>query len=193
MRIPRLSTLLAAFSAFLAVSLAETCNPVTTSPGTCKPNVGLPQSTYSIDFTQQKAIPSDWTISNYATVNFGPKGAEFAVAKRFDSPQLWTNFYMFYGKVETVIQVAPGTGIVSSAVLMSDDADEIDWEFSGNNFGQSGSTGVGQNNYYGKVRTVAIHMRKAMADNPDRVSWDGMTEASSSTSHLHKPSFIRTL
>lgn len=32
--------------------------------------------------------------------------------------------------------------------MMSDDLDEVDWEFSGNNFG--GSTGVVQTNYFGK-------------------------------------------
>ena len=141
-------SLLAVSFVLAAVSAADTCNPLNTQ---CSPNVGLPKDSYSIDFTQQTAIPSDWTISNWATVKFGAKGAEFTVSKRFESPQLWTNFYMFYGRVEIVAQVAPGTGIVSSAVLMSDDADEIDWEFSGNNFGVKDSDGLGQNNYYGKV------------------------------------------
>ncbi|THX91601.1 concanavalin A-like lectin/glucanase [Aureobasidium pullulans] len=110
--------------------------------------MGLATSAYEVDFTKQSSIPSEWTISNWATVKFGSKGAEFTVSKRFESPQLWTNFYIHYGKVEIVAQVAPGTGIVSSAVLMSDDADEIDWEWSGNNFRDS--AGKGQNNYYGK-------------------------------------------
>lgn len=43
---------------------------------------------------------------------------------------------------------APGTGIISSAVLMSDDQDEIDWEFSGNDF--SSGNGTVQTNYFGK-------------------------------------------
>lgn len=46
------------------------------------------------------------------------------------------------------MQAAPGVGIISSAVLMSDDQDEIDWEWSGNDF----ATGSGkvQTNYFGK-------------------------------------------
>ncbi|KEQ76873.1 concanavalin A-like lectin/glucanase, partial [Aureobasidium namibiae CBS 147.97] len=134
-----------ALFAFATVSVADTCNPLNTK---CPPNVGLANGTYAIDFTQQTSIPPDWTLSNYASIKFGSKGAEFTVAKRFDSPQLWTNFYIHYGKTEVVAQVAPGTGIVSSAVLMSDDLDEIDWEWSGNNFGDTVSKG--QNNYYGK-------------------------------------------
>jgi beta-glucanase (GH16 family) len=46
------------------------------------------------------------------------------------------------------MQAAPGVGIISSAVLISDDEDEIDWEFSGNNFGYA--TGKVQTNYFGK-------------------------------------------
>lgn len=125
---------------------AQSCNPVV---NTCTPNLGLATSTYSIDFTKQTTLPSGWTISNYANVPFGPQGAEFTIAKRYDAPQLWTDFYILFGKVETVMQVAPGQGIVSSAVLISDDLDEIDWEFSGNNLNLS-TSGVGQNNYYGK-------------------------------------------
>lgn len=140
---------LAALFAFAAVSIADTCNPLNTK---CPPNVGLANSTYTIDFTQQTSTPPDWTLSNYASIKFGSRGAEFTVAKRFDSPQLWTNFYVHYGKIEIVAQVAPGTGIVSSAVLISDDADEIDWEWSGNNFGDT--VAKGQNNYYGKVRII---------------------------------------
>ncbi|KAI5247263.1 concanavalin A-like lectin/glucanase [Aureobasidium subglaciale] len=136
---------LACLFALAAAGIADTCNPLNTR---CPPNVGLANSSYEIDFTKQTSIPPDWTISNWAIVNFGAKGAEFTVSKRFESPQLWTNFYIHYGKVEIVAQVAPGTGIVSSAVLMSDDLDEIDWEWSGNNFRDT--AGKGQNNYYGK-------------------------------------------
>ncbi|KAI4748369.1 concanavalin A-like lectin/glucanase [Aureobasidium sp. EXF-12298] len=138
--------------AFAAVgAVADTCNPLNTR---CPPNIGLANSTYTIDFTQQTTIPPDWTLSNYANLNFSSKGAEFTVAKRFDSPQLATNFYIHYGRTQVVAQVASGTGIVSSAVLLSDDLDEIDLEFSGNNFGDTVSKG--QNNYYGKFHTYTV-------------------------------------
>ena len=126
MRYNKLSILRVTVLASIAPPLfAQSCNPVV---NTCAPNVGLATSTYSIDFTKQTSLPSGWTISNYATVPFGPQGAEFTFAKRYDAPQLWTDFYILFGKVETVMQVAPDQGIVSSAVLISDDLDEIDWE-----------------------------------------------------------------
>lgn len=112
------------------------CNPIKNATGSCAPNPGLAQSSYTIDFTQQKSIPDDWSISNWATVNFGSLGAEFTYNKRYDAPQLWTNFFIFFGRVDVELRIANGTGMISSAVLMSDDFDEIDFEFSGNNFGK---------------------------------------------------------
>ena len=139
----------------LAVALCNTlcltprvsgqCNPVT---ATCSPTLALGSSTYLVDFTQQTTLPPNWTIANYETIDYGSNGAEFTFAKRYDAPYIWTNFHIFYGRVETVIQAAPGTGMISSSVLISDDLDEIDWEWSGNNFGTS--TGKVQTNYYGK-------------------------------------------
>lgn len=126
------------------------CNPLTNGTGVCNSKVGLPTSTYSMDFTKQTALPVNWTIANYETVTYGSKGAEFSFAKRYDSPQIWTDFYILFGRVDTVMQVAPRQGIISSSVLISDDFDEIDLEFSGNDFGTPDSTGLGQNNYFGK-------------------------------------------
>jgi LysM repeat protein len=108
----------------------------------------LVTSTYFVDFTQQTSLPANWAIANYETVTYGPNGAEFTFAKRYDAPYMWTNFYVLFGNIETVVQAAPGTGMISSSVLISDDLDEIDWEWSGNNFGAS--TGKVQTNYYGK-------------------------------------------
>ncbi|GIZ46716.1 hypothetical protein CKM354_000983000 [Cercospora kikuchii] len=130
------------------------CNPIKNATGTCAPNPGLPTTKYEIDFTKVTSIPPEWTISNYATINFGPNGAEFTYNKRWDAPQLWTNFFILFGKVDVEMRIASGVGMISSAVLMSDDFDEIDFEFSGNNFGNPAWTaGVGQNNYFGKGLT----------------------------------------
>ncbi len=91
-----------------------------------------------------KSLPSDWSVASYETVNFGPNGAELTFAKRFDAPLIRTNFNFFFGSVEYVVQGAPGKGIVSSMVLLSDDLDEIDWEMTG-----SGGSQI-ETNYYGK-------------------------------------------
>lgn len=94
------------------------CNPLKNATGACPPNRGLPTSTYSVDFTKQTSVPDDWTVSNYATVNFGSQGAEFTFNKRWDAPQLWTDFFILFGRVSIVARVANGTGMISSAVLV---------------------------------------------------------------------------
>ena len=60
-----------------------------------------------------------------------------------------------FGKVEFTLQAAPGTGIVSSAVMQSDDLDEIDWEWLG------GDSSQAQSNYFGKGQTTTGYNRGA--------------------------------
>jgi LysM repeat protein len=118
-------------------------------PAACSPIPGLSTATYSIDFTQQTETAADWILADHATVTYGaPNGANFTFAKRKDAPYIWTRFYILFGRIEVVLKAAPGAGIITGAVMMSDDADEIDWEWSGNNFAQS--RGQVQTNFFGK-------------------------------------------
>lgn len=54
-------------------------------------------------------------------------GAHFRVEKTNDAPTITSNFYIMYGKLDAVMVAAPGAGIVSSLVLLSNTLDEIDW------------------------------------------------------------------
>ncbi|KAI4238056.1 MAG: hypothetical protein LQ352_007899 [Teloschistes flavicans] len=117
------------------------------APGTCPNDKGLATATYSVDFTSVKTLPSEWTLADSEHVTLGPQGAELAFEKRYDAPTMWTDFKFFFGRVEFVVKAAPGTGIVSSMVLLSDDLDEVDWEFLG------GVTSTVQTNYFGKGYT----------------------------------------
>ncbi|CAF9915146.1 hypothetical protein IMSHALPRED_002358 [Imshaugia aleurites] len=135
----------AAALAALPSSLAQVttvCNPLNV---TCPNGLGLSTSSYFIDFTKQSSLPSDWTsaLDEYTTFN-STMGAAFNFGKQGDSPTIYSNFFFFFGRIEYVAQVAPGKGIVSSMVLLSDDLDEIDWEFTGTNTAQA------QTNYFGK-------------------------------------------
>jgi hypothetical protein len=116
----------------LAASLAFTtayaqtftsCNPLNT---TCPSDIALGQYA-EFDFTQTQANPTVWN-STSTPLGFGANGAEFTIVKSGDSPTVKTNFYLFFGSISVVMRAAPGTGIVSSIVLMSDDLDEVDWE-----------------------------------------------------------------
>ncbi|KAL9103369.1 MAG: hypothetical protein Q9163_001581 [Psora crenata] len=114
-----------------SAQLITKCNPLTV---TCPPNPGLSQSYYEIDFTKVNVQPSDWKLADYTNVTYnthGNTGAEFSFLKQNDAPTMGSQFYFLFGRAEFVVQAAPGSGIVSSMILYSDDLDEIDWEFRG--------------------------------------------------------------
>ncbi|KAK6866214.1 hypothetical protein PG995_002742 [Apiospora arundinis] len=99
--------------------LYSDCNPMLTDG--CPAKKGWPSSNYFIDFTKETALPANWIMANYEIVNFNAKGAEFSFVNKGDAPNLWTDFYVLGGR----------------AVLWGDTLDEIDWEFSGNQFGNT--------------------------------------------------------
>ncbi|KAE8377414.1 concanavalin A-like lectin/glucanase domain-containing protein [Aspergillus bertholletiae] len=126
--------------------LAQTysdCNPLgKTCPA--KPAFG---TSGTFDFTQGQS-------NDFASVGgptYGSDGVEFTVAKQGDAPLIQSGWYIMFGHVEFVIKAAPGTGIVSSAVLQSDDLDEIDWEWLG------GNNVLVQSNYFGKGNTDSFN------------------------------------
>lgn len=82
------------------------------------------------------------------------------MGKSGDAPTLTSKFYIMFGHAEFVIKAAPGTGIVSSAVLQSDCLDEIDWEWLG------GDSEQVQTNYFGKGQTTSYDRAEFHAD-PD--------------------------
>lgn len=92
-------------------------------------------------------------------VSYSDKGAEFKISKKGDHPTIQSKWYIFFGSVSFLMRVAPGTGIVSSAILQSDDLDEIDWEWLG---GQAAEV---QTNYFSKGNT-ATYNRMAKAAIP---------------------------
>lgn len=67
-----------------------------------------------------------WTTTS-GDLSFDDQGAAFVLAKQGDAPTIETKNYFLFGNVEVKMKVAPGTGVVSSIVMESDDLDEIDW------------------------------------------------------------------
>ncbi|KAI0180811.1 concanavalin A-like lectin/glucanase domain-containing protein [Hypoxylon sp. FL1284] len=113
--------------------LEPDCNPLQAD---CEPKKALSEENYFVDFTKQSGPPSGWTIANHEVVDFTPNGAEFTYGKKGDALNMWTDFYMLGGRYDVEMKIAPGQGVISSAVLWSDIQDEIDYEFSGNQFGK---------------------------------------------------------
>ncbi|OJJ48677.1 hypothetical protein ASPZODRAFT_62923 [Penicilliopsis zonata CBS 506.65] len=89
-----------------------------------------------------------WNVTN-GEITTASNGTMFQIKEKLQSPTIESTFYIFFGIVESHVQMASGAGVVSSVVLESDDLDEIDWEWVGYN-----TSGV-QSNYYGKGNTTS--------------------------------------
>jgi len=153
------SSAAAVIAAGVPLAMAQTftdCNP---TEKTCPADTGLNSATFSADFTKGSSANSSFTAAAYSTINYGSQGAEFSIAKEGQAPTVQTDFYFLFGRVDVKLRAAPGTGIVSSIVLESDDLDEIDWEFVG------GDTSHVQTNFFGKGNTTAY----------DRVQYIGVS------------------
>ncbi|KAJ9662358.1 hypothetical protein H2198_001492 [Neophaeococcomyces mojaviensis] len=125
--------------------ISSDCNPMN---ATCSPNQGLGISNYSINFAEYETSSRVWNWTA-GKATYDGNGAAFTVNKRGDTPTVKTRFYIFFGQVEVIMKAAPGQGIVSSIVVLSDTLDEIDWELIGGN-----NTHV-QTNYFGKGNTTS--------------------------------------
>lgn len=102
---------------------------LTSTAGDCPTKAGLNQAQYEVDFTQPgglEAAMANWTMTS-GNASSTSNGAEFSIDELGQAPTMQSNFYVFFGLIEVTMQAAPGTGIVSSVVLESDDLDEIDW------------------------------------------------------------------
>ncbi|KAI5455962.1 concanavalin A-like lectin/glucanase domain-containing protein [Mariannaea sp. PMI_226] len=128
----------------LVTQVAGDCNPLTSS--SCGSNDAL-SSTYSYDFSDGED-GSNWSSIGQGDPNYDSNGAHFVVKKKGDAPTIESSWYILFGRVEVHMKAAPGTGIVSSSVLLSDDLDEIDWEWLG------GNPNAVQTNYFSKGDTT---------------------------------------
>lgn len=105
------------------------CNP---TEKTCPSDNALGK-TITVDFT--KGASDQFTVATGTNLTYdSTKGAAFSISADGEAPTISSAWYIFFGKVEVVTQAAPGTGIVSSFVLESDDLDEIDWVCLSNDF-----------------------------------------------------------
>ncbi|KAL2180302.1 glycoside hydrolase family 16 protein [Thermothelomyces heterothallicus CBS 202.75] len=121
------------------------CNPLTSTSCPADTALGM---TIHVDFAEGEVnsfVPSG------GVPTYGEDGVSFTVASSGDAPQLTSIFYIMFGRVEVTMKAAPGAGIVSSLVLLSDALDEIDMEWLG-----ADSTEV-QTNYFSKGQTTTYN------------------------------------
>jgi Beta-glucanase/Beta-glucan synthetase len=122
-----------------AAQVTTDCNPMNK---TCPPDPAL-GTEYFFNFNRTPLFQA-WE-TKVGPVTYDPEyGAKFTINKQGDSPTIRSRFYIFWGRTEIMLKASPGTGIISSVMFLSDNLDEIDWEFFG------GNTTVAQSNYFGK-------------------------------------------
>ena len=122
------------------------CNPLN---GTgCAPDLALGTSNASFTLNSTSSFETSLWNTTAGSLTYNSSGAAFTIAQKGDAPTIQSKFYIFFGEVEVWLKAAPGQGVVSSVVLQSDDLDEIDQEFIGNNDTHA------ENNYYGKGNTT---------------------------------------
>ncbi|KAI9903433.1 hypothetical protein N3K66_002785 [Trichothecium roseum] len=129
----------AALFGLAAAQVTSDCDP--TKGDDCDPNPALgTDETWYFNSTPNGQL---WETKVGPVYYDSENGAKFTVAKQGDSPTIRTKFYFFFGRCEFLLKAAPGKGIVSSMMLLSDDLDEIDWEF-------IGVKSAASTNYFGK-------------------------------------------
>lgn len=98
----------------------------THTPPECPADPAVGKAGISCDFT--KGACSSFTALAGKAITYGPQGAVSAVSAPRQAPTLQSNEYIFFGRVNIEMQAAPGAGVITSIVLLSDDLDEIDLE-----------------------------------------------------------------
>ena len=94
-------------------------------PSTACPNDPALGGNY--EHTYGGAAPGFTATGSGDMILYQSDGAHFRVEKTNDAPTITSNFYIMYGKLDGVLLAAPGAGIISSMVMLSDVLDEIDW------------------------------------------------------------------
>ncbi|KAG5980117.1 hypothetical protein E4U55_004366 [Claviceps digitariae] len=135
-------TVAIAASAAVHAQTFTACNP---TKKTCPADPALGTSV-TCDFTKG-ACDDVFQVSAGTKLDYKNNGAVFTISTETNAPTISTGKYIFFGKIELQVQAAPGAGIITSAVLQSDDLDEIDWEWVGSDNKQV------QTNYFSKGDT----------------------------------------
>lgn len=146
------STALVALAAATAVSgqTYSRCDPTKQDGCPADPAFGYQKA--SCSFSRDTC--GVFTPLEGTTLSYDNNGAVFKIERESNAPTVQTDKYIFFGRVDVVVQAAPGRGIVTSAVLQSDNLDEIDWEWIG------GDNAQVQTNYFSKGDTTTYDRGK---------------------------------
>lgn len=89
----------------------------------CPPNPAFGDKKVECDFAKGECDAFHSMIGT--NLKYSEQGALFSINKETDAPTIRSNNYLFFGRVDIVMEAAKGQGIVTSVVLQSDDLDEV--------------------------------------------------------------------
>ncbi|OAA64155.1 Concanavalin A-like lectin/glucanase [Akanthomyces lecanii RCEF 1005] len=118
-------SIIAATTFALAVS-AQTSTKCSPLKQDCPADPAVGKKGISCDFTKGACDALEHIAGK--AVTYGSQGAVSAVDAPLQAPTLVSKESIFFGRIEVEMQAAPGQGVVTSIVLLSDDLDEIDLE-----------------------------------------------------------------
>ncbi|KAM3506008.1 hypothetical protein MY10362_002612 [Beauveria mimosiformis] len=118
--------LVAAAALALAVSAqtSTTCSPLKQD---CPADPAVGKKGISCDFTKGACDAFEHIAGKEVTYD-GARGAVCAVDAPLQAPTLQSKEAIFFGRLEVEMRAAPGRGVITSIVMLSDDLDEIDLE-----------------------------------------------------------------
>lgn len=156
-------------ASFFTPAIAQSSTSCQPLNKTCPADPAL-SSNYTLNFNYT-VDPVLWTINGQLNKNDKDGGTDFAIGHKGEGPQIQSQFYLFFGHVEVVMRAAKGAGIISCVVLMSDDLDEIDWEFIGSKHDSVETDYFGKGNDTLGDRELTVGVPDAM-DSFHNYTWD---------------------
>ncbi|KAM3469478.1 hypothetical protein MY5147_007024 [Beauveria neobassiana] len=113
----------AALALAVSAQTSTTCSPLKQD---CPADPAVGKKSIRCDFTKGACDAFEHIAGKEVT--YGARGAVSAVDAPMQAPTLQSREAIFFGRLEVVMQAAPGKGVITSIVLLSDDLDEIDLE-----------------------------------------------------------------
>ncbi|KAJ5623212.1 hypothetical protein N7490_011817 [Penicillium lividum] len=162
-----------ALAGYAAAQTSSSCDPLN---ATCAADAALgTEHTWWFNSTLDSTI---WNMTD-GSITYTDEGAEFSLDTNGSSLLLQSNFYIFFGVVESWVKMAKGPGIISSVVLESDDLDEIDWEWIGYNTSEVATDFFGKGNTTSYDRGTTAYVENADTEfhnyttywNHDKLEW----------------------
>jgi len=100
------------------------CDPL---KGCFPTDPGMKEEVTDSIFTANSLPPGWRKRASAGALSYSSDGLGLVLAKQGDSPGIETDGYIWFGSIEATVRAAPGAGIITSIVSLSDSRDEIDW------------------------------------------------------------------